>query len=149
MTRRTRVSRWFRALLALGASALLLGAGGCGETRGAARILDETAQLYTSSLRWGDPLATLDLVDPELRAAFAPSDLERERWRQVQVAGIRGGAPLLEAPDRATQRIEMELINRNTQAVRSVEHVARWRYDPEAKRWWLETGLPKIDVLPR
>ena len=42
------------------------------------------------------------------------------------------------------RRIEMGVINRNTQAERTVLVTERWRWDPEAKRWWQMQGLPDL-----
>ena len=36
------------------------------------------------------------------------------------------------------------MINQNTQAERTVVVVERWRWDPEAKRWWQTAGLPDL-----
>ncbi len=36
------------------------------------------------------------------------------------------------------------MINQNTQAERTVMVVERWRWDPEAKRWWQTAGLPDL-----
>ena len=38
--------------------------------------------------------------------------------------------------------VEIGVINRHTQAERSVRFKERWRWDPEAKRWWQVAGLP-------
>lgn len=121
----------------------------CATTGDQARLLDETLDGHASAVRWGDPVAGLDFVDPALREGFEPTGLERERWRQFQVAAYRAQAPVMLAPDRLTRTVELELVNRNTQVARSVTWRQEWRFDAEAKRWWLTSGLPSLEASAR
>lgn len=121
----------------------------CATTQNEGKLLDESLVAHASLVRWGDPLGSLDFVDPELRETFELSSLERERWRQFQVAGYRAQPPVMLAPDRARRTVELELVNRNTQAARSLAWQQEWRFDAEAQRWWLVSGLPSLDAGPR
>jgi hypothetical protein len=48
-------------------------------------------------------------------------------------------------PDESVAReIELRVVNRHTQAERTVRVRETWRYDEEAKRWWQTEGLPKL-----
>lgn len=138
--------RAFRIRLAAIAVALLAA---CATRGHEARLLEQTLEAHASVMRWGDPLAGLDFVDPALREALAPAGLERERWRQFQVAGHRAQPPVQPAPDRALRTVELDLVNRNTQVARTLTWRQEWRYDPVAKRWWLATGLPALDAVVR
>ena len=40
------------------------------------------------------------------------------------------------------REIQIGVVNRHTLAERSLRYTERWRYDPEAKTWWLTVGLP-------
>ena len=40
--------------------------------------------------------------------------------------------------------IQIGVINRHTQAERSVRYREQWRWDPEAKTWWVTSGLPDL-----
>jgi hypothetical protein len=108
---------------------------------------DRTLYAYASEIRWGDIESALAFIDPKVRAEKTPTALELERYRQVQIAGynVRG----LDQPDDETlhQTVELRLVNRHTQVERSVLDRQRWRWDGEAKRWWLVSGLP--DISPR
>lgn len=118
----------------------------CATTQNEAKLLDESFVAHASLVRWGDPLGSLEFVDPELRGTFELTSLERERWRQFRVAGYRAQPVVMLAPDRAQRAVELELVNRNTQAARSVAWQQEWRFDAEAERWWLVSGLPSLDA---
>ncbi len=144
------MARVFRLLgrqlvgVALGAALL-----GCASTGNEARLLDESLEAHASVVRWGDPVAGLEFADPALREGYVPIGIERERWRQFQVAAYRAQPPVMLAPDRAVRTVELELVNRNTQVARTVSWRQEWRYDPVAKRWWLASGLPALDAGSR
>lgn len=97
---------------------------------------------WSAAIRWGDIEGAWTLVDPDYRQAHPLTDLELERYKQVQVSGYRElGAQ--EAPDGTAMReIEIGVVNRHTQVERSTRYTERWRYDAQAKRWWLVSGLP-------
>jgi hypothetical protein len=128
------------------AVALGLSLTGCATTGNEAKLLDETLMAHASTVRWGDPVAGLEFADPALRERFTPTGLERERWRQFQVAAYRAQPPVMLAKDRAVRTVELELVNRNTQVARTVAWRQEWRFDPVAKRWWLASGLPSLDA---
>jgi len=52
------------------------------------------------------------------------------------------------SPDGMTleQNVELRLVNRHTQVERTLLDRQRWRFDPIAKRWWQESGLPDLDA---
>ena len=127
--------------------AVLLGVAGCAsmgsETKG--NQLDKAQYAWSGVIRWGDFEAALSLMDPELRDKHPPTAVEMERYKQVQISAYRDiGASADLAGGTATRDIEIGVINRHTQAERSVRYRERWRWDPEAKTWWLTTGLPDL-----
>ncbi|MGV8959757.1 MAG: hypothetical protein ACOH1V_05155 [Stenotrophomonas sp.] len=126
---------------------LLLVAGvaaAAGPSRSQRAKLVQFQDAYTAAVRWSDFEAALEFVDPAQRLAQPLSDLQRERYRQVQVSSYRerGGGALSDGS--FERRIEMGVINRNTQAERQVQVIERWRWDPDAKRWWQTQGLPDL-----
>jgi len=131
----------FLAHLAL--LALLLAAPAADAAGGRQRAkLDETQAAFAGALRWSDYGGAWQLVDPEYRSAHPLSDLEFERYRQLQVSSYREGLNS-ELPDGSVVReVEIGVINRHTQAERVVRWRERWRWDAEAKRWWQVGGLP-------
>jgi hypothetical protein len=107
-------------------------------------ILEDTLKNYAATIRWGDMLQAQAFVDPAYRQAHPLSDLDMQRYRQVQVTAYNDqpAAPLNE--NEVAQTVEIGLVNINTQAARSVIDRQVWRYDEKQKHWWLMTGLPDI-----
>ena len=107
-------------------------------------ILEDTLKNYAATIRWGDMLQAQAFVDPAYRQAHPISDLDMQRYRQVQVTAYNDqpAAPLNELE--VAQTVEIGLVNINTQAARSVIDHQVWRYDEKQKHWWLMTGLPDI-----
>ena len=104
--------------------------------------LEQAQAAWSSSVRWSDFEAAWQLVDPALRAERPLTELELERYRQLQVSSYReGGSGELEDGS-VVRAVEIGVVNRHTQAERSVRFQERWRWDPKAKRWWQMAGLP-------
>ncbi len=107
-------------------------------------ILEDTMKNYAATIRWGDMLQAQAFVDPAFRQAHPMTDLDMQRYRQVQVTAYNDqpAAPLNELE--VAQTVEIGLVNINTQAARSIIDHQVWRYDEKQKHWWLMTGLPNI-----
>ena len=119
---------------------------GCGSSRKAdVKILEETLRQYASTVRWGDIEQALSFVDPAVLKADPVEPFELERMRQLQVAGYRERPYEFIGELRVRQIVQIELVNRHTQEARSAVDLQEWRFDPEAKRWWLMTGLPSFE----
>lgn len=137
---------WSRGFAAAGLLALLLCAGCVSDpAAGDARKLETTLSAYHSALRWNGIDAALALHDPESLKTEPVTSFERERWAQFRVVGYRDSTPVPVSPGRVQQRVALELMNVNTQSVRTLLDVQEWRWDAEAKRWWLTSGLPSLD----
>ena len=104
--------------------------------------LDKMQYAYSAAIRWGDFEGAWQLVDPKYRDAHPITDLELARYKQMQVSGYRDLAAQVMPDGTAVREIEIGVINRNTLTERSTRYTERWRYDPEAKVWWLTVGLP-------
>jgi hypothetical protein len=106
--------------------------------------LQQVQDAYAASIRWGDFENAWQAVDPAYKAEHPMTELEFERYQQVQISGYRdlstsGG------PDGTVERaVELRVINKHTMAERTMRYRERWRWDPEAKRWWLVVGLPDL-----
>lgn len=122
--------------------AAALGLAGCAST-GKGDALDSAQYAWSAAIRWGDFEGAWNLVDPKERAAHPLSELEFARYKQVQISGYRElGAHATD--DGAEREIEIGVVNRNTLAERQVRYTERWHYDPAAKAWWIESGLPDL-----
>ena len=123
---------------------LLLGLAACGTAK-----VDQTSALqqaqyaYSAAIRWGDFEGAWNMVDPEYRKAHPMTDLEFERYKQVQISGYHDlGAQVTQT--NAIREIGIGVINRNTLVERQARYTERWRYDAEGKVWWLTVGLPDL-----
>jgi hypothetical protein len=105
--------------------------------------LDLTLYDYAGALRWSDFDKAYDFVDPKTKAEHPLTDLERARYKQVEVASY-DVVSRLDGDGVVDQQIQLGLVNRNTQVGRSVVYREHWRWDPAIKTWWLTTGLPDI-----
>lgn len=105
--------------------------------------LDLTVYDYSSAIRWGEFERAFGYIDPEVREEHPLSDLDRARYKQIEVTHyeVITETKTVDSDDR---QVEISLVNRNTQAVRTVSYHEHWRWDPKAKTWWLTTGLPDI-----
>ena len=117
----------------------------CGSGRKAdTKLLENTLRLYASTVRWGDIERTLGFVDPAVLEANPPARLDLDRLKQLQVVGYREQPFQFVGELTVRQVVQIEYVNRHTQAARSAVDVQEWRFDPEARRWWLMSGLPKV-----
>ena len=136
-----RLFPWLIALLLL-LAAMSLQAAGPGRAERAK--LTQTQAAYVAAVRWSDFEAAENFIDPQQRQAHPLGDVQRERYRQVQVSRYRERSSGVGADGAVERRIELGVINRNTQAERTVLVTERWRWDPQAKRWWQAAGLPDL-----
>ena len=114
---------------------------GCLSTSSERNALDRAQYDWSAAIRWGDFEGAWTLVDPKLHEEHPLTDLELERYQQVQVTAYRELGARAE-PGSAEREIEIGVVNRHTQVERALRYTERWRYDPQAKRWWLTSGLP-------
>ena len=134
--------------IALLVTALLLLLAACSKgTKDSA--LDETLRAYGSHVRWGEFEMALGFIDPKVLETRPVSDTDMERYRQIRMAGYREISRDVTADGRISQVVEIEFTNIHTQSIGSIVDRQLWRYDGEAKRWWLTTGLPDITAARR
>lgn len=101
---------------------------------------------YAAVIRWNEIDQAAAFIAPELRAEQSLTPTQRERWRQLQVARYNEGPQAVDADGSVRQMVEIDLINRNTQVMRSIVDHQIWRFDPTTKTWWLHSGLPDLDA---
>ena len=132
------------AIAPVAAVAAMLALGSCGSLQAnQGSVLDRTLYEFSSDIRWSDFEAAYAFVDPATKAVHPLSDLDRERYKQVEVSGYEVVSKV-DGPGTVDQQIRLDLINRNTQIPRSVSYREHWRWDPATKTWLLTTGLPDI-----
>lgn len=129
---------WKSILLACVAALALAG---CASTGKQMSELERAQYTWSAAIRWGDFEGAWNMVDPAYRDAHPMSDLQFERYKQVQVSHYR---ELASSPgeSEALREIEIGVINRHTMAERTMRYTERWRYDAAKKAWWIDGGLP-------
>jgi hypothetical protein len=137
-----------RRLTQLMSLALLLGLLAVAGSAAASRktdTLDRNQYAWAGAIRWGDFDAALTLIDPAFLAEHPVSDLELARYEQVQITAYRDkGSSVDWKAGVAVREIEIGVVNRHTQAERTVRFREQWRWDEEAKTWWTTGGLPDL-----
>lgn len=126
-------------------STVLLGACASKEVRSKQTILNETLRSYAATIRWGDIAQAQAFLDPKYRQAHPQTALDLARYKQVQISGYdeQPATPVNESE--VAQTVQIGLVNVHTQTARSVVDHQIWKYDEQAKRWWLISGLPNIN----
>ena len=118
---------------------------GCPKTHASkGTALEEVQYAYSAAIRWGDFEGAWNLVDPKVREEKPLPDVDFSRYKQVQISGYSDMGGTVEPSGVVVRDVEIGVINRNTQAVRSVRYRERWRYDEPNKTWWLVSGLPDL-----
>ncbi|MCD9088580.1 hypothetical protein [Stenotrophomonas sp. SY1] len=137
----------YKRLLQVATAMLLLVAGVAqaeGPSRSQRSKLPATQEAYMAAVRWNDFEAAERFLDPQYLELKPITELQRERYRQVQVSAYRERSSNAGADGSIERRMEISVINRNTLAERTAMVNERWRWDAEAKRWWQAGGLPDL-----
>lgn len=122
----------------------LLWLSGCATDR-RSDALAHTMIAYANAVRWDGFEVAEQFVDPKVREAHPITDLDRERFKQVQVSDYDdGNGPVPAGENQVRQTVQISLTNVHSQAVRTVVDHQLWRYDPDTYHWWLESGIPNI-----
>lgn len=132
-----------RVLRLLMSSILVLGLSACASSGGRQMSALEQAQYaYSAAIRWGDIDGAWSQIDPAWKDAHPLTDIERARYKQIQVTGYKPVASEAPGEGLALRVVEIGVVNRNTMAERTMRYEERWRYDPLAKAWYVASGLP-------
>ena len=123
----------------------LLALAACVSTSGQRNKLDKVQYTWAGLIRWGDFEGAANLIDPKIREKLTVTGLELERYKQVQISSYRDvGASSDFDAGQAVRDVEIGVINRHTMAERTVRYRETWRWDEEAKTWWVTSPLPDL-----
>ncbi|MCB1568503.1 MAG: hypothetical protein KDI69_06805 [Xanthomonadales bacterium] len=119
----------------------MLGACGVGSKQ---QLRDSALFAYAGAIRWGHIDDAISMVDPDYLREHPMTSLDRERFSQVECTGylVKGVQPISDTE--LMQMVEIRLVNRHTLVERTLLAREHWRWDEDAKRWWLMNGLPDI-----
>lgn len=123
------------------AALLLLAA--CASSSDKRSALEEMQYQYSAAIRWNDFEGAWNAIDPDYRKEHPMTDLQFERYKQIQVSGYQDlASDLSEDKMHARREIQISLINKHNMTERSIRYTESWKYDPAIKRWWVTSGLP-------
>ena len=97
---------------------------------------------YSAAIRWSEWDEAIEFVDPVERARQPLTDLERERFKLIQVTSYEVKRKRMTPEGTFEQVVEIRLISKNTQRERMITDHQVWTWDDVAKRFWLSSGLP-------
>ncbi len=118
----------------------------CGGAAGKRTPRDQALYDYVSAVRWSDFDRAVTFIDPVTKETSPMSATDLERYKQFQITGYEVRTADSPSETEYEQVVEVRMINKHTQAERVVTDRQRWRWDEEAKRWWLVTGLPPLEA---
>ncbi|WP_017463067.1 hypothetical protein [Dyella ginsengisoli] len=122
-------------------AALLLVAGCATDQRN--QTLTATLNAYASTVRWGNPANAEQFVDPAIRKEHPLTPIELSRFTQYRVSDYDDGSgPVPTGENEVKQVVRIGIVNVHTQVERTLVDRQTWKYDPQAKHWWLTTPLP-------
>ncbi|WHZ19384.1 MAG: hypothetical protein OJF55_001533 [Rhodanobacteraceae bacterium] len=134
-----------RRIVIAGCALLLLA--GCATLQKKDQLRDDTLEAYAVALRWGDFQGAWNYVDPAVRAAHPLTAQQKALYNTVRVAEYDAQGLAATGPDTVAQTASISLIVKSSQRVYNVLDHQTWRWDAQAKHWWLESGLP--DITPQ
>ncbi|MDO4708382.1 MAG: hypothetical protein Q4B94_00945 [Pseudomonadota bacterium] len=117
---------------------------GCASSGGQASALERAQYAYSAAIRWGDLDGAWAQLAPELRARGEMNEIERNRWKQIQVTSYRVLSSEAVPDGGAARMIEIGIANRHTMTERQVRYQEVWRWDAASKTWFLTSGLPDL-----
>ncbi|MBB1473169.1 MULTISPECIES: hypothetical protein [unclassified Luteimonas] len=131
-------SLYARAALLL---CMLVAVTACASAGGKGDALQRVQYAYSAAIRWGDFETAWNMVEPAYREKHPMTDVQLERYRQIQVSHYRDISAQA-GEGTAVREIDIGVINRHTMAERSLRYQEAWRYDAESRAWVLTSGLP-------
>jgi len=103
----------------------------------------EAFKQYETIIRWSQWDAAIDFIAPEYLVENPVSRLDMDRLRLFRVSNylIRSTGVYDEGMT-ARQTVEIRMFNSKQATERTIIDEQEWRYNEEAKRWQLHSGLP-------
>lgn len=116
----------------------------CAAPKADQSLLDSTLLSYAGVIRWGNFEDAEAYIEPELRKAHPVSKIDLERYTQIKVSGYNEQPARPAGVGEVHQTVQIDIVNVNTQSMRSIVDHQVWHYDAKTKHWWLMSGLPDI-----
>lgn len=107
---------------------------------------DDALSDYGAAIRWSEFGQAESFLDPVTSQQPPLRDMDRERFKLIQVTGYEVKSKQVAADSGITQTVEIRVVTRNTQLEHIITDHQTWRWDPVAKRYWLASGLPDFSA---
>ena len=107
--------------------------------------LQASLKTYELAVRWNDFDAASKSLDPLTLQGEPFSEQDEAYYKVFQITGYTSKSSAMSEDLIYTQRVELRIVDQETQVERIKTDRQSWRYDAAAKRWWLTSGLPKLD----
>jgi len=115
---------------------------GCGTSQ-VDKSRSEVLKQYESMVRWSQWDAAVEFLSPEYLEEHPVTRLEMDRLRLFRVTQYTlRSAALFDEGKTLRQTVEIHLFNVNQAIERTIIDEQEWRYNPTAKSWRLNSGLP-------
>ena len=111
----------------------------------AQKSLDANLMSYQLAVRWNDFEAAQSSLDPQIPREEDFTENAEAYYKEYQIVSYNLKSVSWPSATIYQQRVEIGYVELNTQIVQKIVDKQTWRYDEVAKRWWLTTGLPKLD----
>lgn len=135
---------WLKILAVLVMALMIAAPASAAAKRKKGSQLDAMQAAYSAAIRWGEFEQAWELVDPTYRQAHPMTETAFERYQQVQISGYSDRNSTLADDGSVIRNVEVRVINKHTMAERTLRYQERWRWDTDARRWWLVVGLPDL-----
>ena len=109
------------------------------------KSLEASLKVYAQAVRWNDFETAYASTDPTLRATEGFTEDDEAYYKRFQISGYTVKSSAKAEPQTYSQRVELRIIDVSTQTERTQTDRQNWRWDGAAKRWWLVSGLPRLD----
>ena len=103
----------------------------------------ETLKQYETIIRWSQWDAAADFISPEYMIENPITRLDMDRLRLFRVtAYTTRSTGIYDEGMTMRQVVEIKMFNKRQNVERVIIDEQEWRYDEEAQRWYLHSGLP-------
>lgn len=133
-----------RTLRILAIVCLLASLSACASTNLQVSLLERAQYAWSAAIRWGDLDGAWMQLTPELRERQSLTNIERNRWKQVQITGYRVLASEAMGEAGSLRLVEIGVVNRHTMTERQVRYREQWQWDAARKTWFVNSGLPDL-----
>lgn len=134
-------TRMARCLAVLTLAALLAG---CPSSQ-MGKSMDETLMMYERYVRWSQWDSLVEFLAPEYLEENPITRLDLDRLRLFRVTQYIPRQTAVQTDGTAFQQVvEIRMFNQRQAVEKTIIDTQEWRWDEDAQRWFLHSGLPDV-----